>query len=59
MLKTINELERSIKWADKLFDAIRIDVKELGLISRITDENGNKWKKWARDEEFICDEGRK
>jgi len=53
MLKT-KEMERHIEWADKLFDIIKIDVKELGLISRITNENIIKWKQWGRENEFIC-----
>ena len=53
MLDTINEMERHIAWADKLLDVIRIEVKEVGCICKITDEDITKWKEWAREHEFI------
>ena len=53
MLETSNEKERHIKWADKLFDMIALDVQELKMISKVTEENIIKWKQWARDKEFI------
>ncbi len=53
MLTQINEMERHINWADKLFDIIRVEVKEIGLIGRITNDDITKWKQWARDNEFV------
>jgi hypothetical protein len=59
MLKTINEMEKHIEWADKLFDMIQFEVDELKLITKITKDDIKKWKKWARKEQFIYDEGKK
>jgi len=37
-------MKKHIDWANKLFDMVRIEVQEAGVICSITNDNINDWK---------------
>jgi len=51
------ELERHIKWADKLFERILTEKLDLGFISVPTAANIKLWREWTRNHGWLETQG--